>query len=78
MDISRITSHLVIVDLYGNAISMTSTIEGPFGSHLMVEGFMLNNELTDFSFLPDYDGIPIANRVEAEAALILNVANNNL
>ena len=66
VDISRdSTSHLVIVDLYGNAISMTSTIEGPFGSHLMVEGFMLNNELTDFSFLPDYDGIPIANRVEA-------------
>ena len=66
IDISRdSTSHLVIVDLYGNAISMTSTIEGPFGSHLMAGGFMLNNELTDFSFLPDYDGIPIANRVEA-------------
>ena len=66
IDISRdSTSHLVIVDLYGNAISMTSTIEGPFGSHLMAGGFMLNNELTDFSFLPHYDGAPTANRVEA-------------
>ena len=66
IDISRdSTSHLVIVDLYGNAISMTSTIEGPFGSHLMAGGFMLNNELTDFSFLPEYDGLQVANRVEA-------------
>ena len=44
---------------------MTSTIEGTFGSHLMTGGFMLNNELTDFSFLPYYDGAPTANRVEA-------------
>jgi len=58
------TSHLVIVDLYGNAVSMTSTVEGPFGSHLMAGGFILNNELTDFSLLPDREGIPVANRVE--------------
>lgn len=59
------TSHLVIVDLYGNAVSITSTIEGPFGSHLMAGGFMLNNELTDFSLMPEKDGISIANRVES-------------
>ena len=58
------TSHLVIVDLYGNAVSMTSTVEGPFGSHLMAGGFILNNELTDFSLLPIREGIPVANRVE--------------
>ena len=48
-DISKpSTSHFVIVDKDGNAVSMTSTVEGPFGSHLMAGGFMLNNELTDF------------------------------
>jgi gamma-glutamyltranspeptidase / glutathione hydrolase len=60
------TSHLSIVDRYGNAVSMTSSIEDAFGSRLMVRGFLLNNELTDFSFLPTTaDGKPIANRVEA-------------
>ena len=66
-DISRHesgTSHFSIVDQYGNAVSMTTTIEGLFGSQLMVDGFMLNNELTDFSFLPERDGKPVANRVE--------------
>ena len=58
------TSHLVIVDAEGNAISLTTTIESGFGSHLMVGGFLLNNELTDFSFLPQTDGRPVANRVE--------------
>jgi gamma-glutamyltranspeptidase/glutathione hydrolase len=59
------TSHISIVDAAGNAIAMTTTIEGAFGSHLMVKGFMLNNELTDFSFMPaDAQGRPIANRVE--------------
>jgi gamma-glutamyltranspeptidase/glutathione hydrolase len=58
------TSHLSIVDASGNAVSMTSTIENGFGSRLMVRGFLLNNELTDFSFKPDRDGIPVANRVE--------------
>ena len=66
VDISRpSTSHLVIVDLYGNAVSITSTIEGPFGSHLMAGGFMLNNELTDFSLMPEKDGLSIANKVES-------------
>jgi gamma-glutamyltranspeptidase / glutathione hydrolase len=58
------TSHFVIVDAAGNAVSMTTTIETGFGSRLMAGGFLLNNELTDFSFLPAKDGKPIANRVE--------------
>ena len=58
------TSHISVVDRYGNAVSMTTTIEDVFGSRLMVRGFMLNNELTDFSFLPTADGVPIANRVQ--------------
>ena len=59
------TSHISIVDRYGNALSMTTTIEWAFGSHLMTRGgFLLNNELTDFSFAPFDDGKPVANRVE--------------
>lgn len=58
------TSHLVIVDGEGNAVSLTTTIENAFGSHLMVGGFLLNNELTDFAFQPQADGRPVANRVE--------------
>ncbi len=58
------TSHFSIVDKYGNALSMTTTIENGFGSRLMVSGFLLNNELTDFSFRSHRNGIPVANRVE--------------
>ena len=59
------TSHISIVDQYGNALSMTSTIENAFGSRLMTSGgFLLNNEMTDFSFRAVKDGLPIANRVE--------------
>ena len=58
------TSHLSVVDARGNAVSMTSSIENAFGSRLMVRGFMLNNELTDFSFVPARDGRAVANRVE--------------
>ena len=58
------TSHISIVDQYGNALSMTTTIENFFGSRLMTNGFLLNNELTDFSFKTHADGIPIANRLE--------------
>lgn len=58
------TTHFVIVDKQGNILSMTSTIENAFGSRLMVKGFLLNNELTDFSFLPNKDGKNVANRVE--------------
>ncbi len=66
------TSHISVIDRYGNAVAMTTTIEAVFGSRLMVNtgqgrqgGFLLNNELTDFSFAPtDAKGVPIANRVE--------------
>lgn len=58
------TSHFVIRDADGNAVSMTSSIETGFGSRLMVGGFLLNNELTDFSFSPRIDGKPVANRVQ--------------
>jgi gamma-glutamyltranspeptidase / glutathione hydrolase len=57
------TSQISIVDGDGNAVSMTTTIESPYGSRIMVRGFFLNNELTDFSFLPVYDGVPVANAV---------------
>lgn len=60
----RSTSHLSIVDAEGNAVSMTSSIENAFGSRLMVRGFLLNNQLTDFSFEPVRDGEAIANRVQ--------------
>ncbi len=59
------TSHISIVDAHGNALAMTSTIENAFGARQMVKGFLLNNELTDFSFAPrNAEGRPIANRVE--------------
>ena len=60
------TTHISIIDADGNAASMTSSIESAFGSRLMVRGFLLNNQLTDFSFLPEQDGKPVANRVESE------------
>ena len=59
------TSHFVIVDKDGNIASMTSSVENAFGSRLMVRGFLLNNQLTDFSFSPEQDGEAVANRVEA-------------
>ena len=59
-----LTSQVSIVDAEGNAVSFTTTIEGPFGSRLFVDGFLLNNELTDFAFQPERDGKPVANRVE--------------
>jgi gamma-glutamyltranspeptidase/glutathione hydrolase len=67
------TSHISVIDPYGNTVAMTTTIEAVFGSRMMVNsgqgrlgGFFLNNELTDFSFVPTDDkGLPIANRVEA-------------
>jgi gamma-glutamyltranspeptidase/glutathione hydrolase len=59
------TSHISIVDAHGNAVAMTTTIESQFGSRQMVRGFLLNNELTDFSFVPaDSKGRPVANRVQ--------------
>ena len=59
------TSHISIVDARGHAVAITTTIEDAFGARQMVKGFLLNNELTDFSFTPrDAKGLPIANRVE--------------
>jgi gamma-glutamyltranspeptidase/glutathione hydrolase len=60
----RGTSHFVAVDSSGNVASETSTIESPFGSGLMVSGYYLNNELTDFNLDPNKNGCPTANRVE--------------
>jgi gamma-glutamyltranspeptidase/glutathione hydrolase len=57
------TSHFVAVDRSGGAASLTSTIESAFGSGLVVNGYYLNNELTDFSLVPERDGQPVANRV---------------
>lgn len=65
------TSHISIIDEDGNAVAMTTTIEQAFGSRILSDGgtglpggFLLNNELTDFSFEPEIDGEPVANRVE--------------
>ena len=58
------TSHFVAIDSAGNAVSYTSTIESAFGSGIVVGGFFLNNELTDFSLAPEKDGQPVANRIE--------------
>lgn len=58
------TTHFVAADTAGNVASMTSTIESVFGSQLVANGMVLNNELTDFTFAPEQDGAPVANRVE--------------
>ncbi|NNF17009.1 MAG: gamma-glutamyltransferase, partial [Gammaproteobacteria bacterium] len=57
------TTHLSIIDNEGNAISMTATIEGPFGSSRWAHGFLLNNEMTDFARKPPADGKPVANAI---------------
>lgn len=58
------TSQVVAVDDQGGAVSMTTTVEAAFGSHLMVQGFLLNNQMTDFSFIAEENGQPVANRVQ--------------
>jgi gamma-glutamyltranspeptidase / glutathione hydrolase len=58
------TSNIAIVDRAGNALAMTTSIENAFGSRILVDGFLLNNELTDFSFRPEVEGRAVANRVE--------------
>jgi gamma-glutamyltranspeptidase/glutathione hydrolase len=58
------TSHMSIVDADGNAVSFTTSIESGFGARIMVDGFLLNNQLTDFAFVAEQDGLPVANRVE--------------
>lgn len=59
------TTDFVAADGEGDIVTMTSTVEGYFGSQLVVNGFVLNNQLTDFSFAPEKDGAPVANRVQA-------------
>lgn len=58
------TTHFSIRDRYGNTASMTASIERPYGSKIMSQGFLLNNELTDFSFRPTDNGRPVANAVQ--------------
>ena len=60
---SQGTSHFVVMDADGNVVSMTTTIESVFGSGRVVGGFVLNNQLTDFSFTPSDEGQPVANAV---------------
>jgi gamma-glutamyltranspeptidase/glutathione hydrolase len=58
------TTHFVAVDKAGDVVTMTSTVEGPFGSQLVAGGYVLNNELTDFTAAPERNGAPVANRVQ--------------
>jgi len=59
------TTHFVVRDSKGDIVSMTSTVEGPFGSQLIAGGMFLNNELTDFNFVPEKNGVAVPNRVQA-------------
>jgi gamma-glutamyltranspeptidase/glutathione hydrolase len=59
------TAHISLIDDRGNALAMTTTVEGPFGSRLMAGGFILNNQLTDFTFEPTTEGRRTANAPEA-------------
>jgi len=58
------TSHFSIVDRWGDGVAMTTSVQSGFGSQLVVGGFILNNQLTDFSFEPERGGLPVANRPE--------------
>jgi gamma-glutamyltranspeptidase/glutathione hydrolase len=58
------TTHITAIDGWGDAVSMTSTVEAVMASRIFLRGFLLNNQLTDFSFAPEADGRPVANRVE--------------
>ena len=63
-EMSAGTSHISVVDAEGNAVAMTTSIEYAFGSRIFVRGFLLNNQLTDFSFVAEQSGRPVANRVQ--------------
>jgi gamma-glutamyltranspeptidase/glutathione hydrolase len=58
------TSHVSIIDAEGNAVAFTTTIEDAFGSRILVRGFLLNNQVTDFSFVQETGTGPVANRIE--------------
>ncbi len=62
------TTHISIVDSWGNAVALTATVESAFGSQRMAAGFFLNNQVTDFSFEPTLNGRPVANAVAAGKA----------
>jgi gamma-glutamyltranspeptidase/glutathione hydrolase len=62
------TTHIVVVDRWGDAVSLTATVESAFGSQRMAGGFFLNNQLTDFSFQPTLNGRPVANAVAPRKA----------
>jgi gamma-glutamyltranspeptidase/glutathione hydrolase len=64
LETSAGTSHISVVDAEGNAVAMTTSIEYAFGSRIFVRGFLLNNQLTDFAFVPEQAGRLVANRVE--------------
>src|SRR6202008_1664085 len=55
------TTHISIVDAWGDAVALTATVESAFGSQRMTNGFLLNNQLTDFTFQPNLNGRPVAN-----------------
>jgi len=70
------TSHVSIADAHGHVLAMTTSIENAFGAQIMVGGFLLNNQLTDFSFVPAENGRAVANRVGArQAAALVDVAD---
>ena len=58
------TSHMVVADAQGDVVTFTTSVENNFGSRLMVDGFLLNNQLTDFAFRPAADGRAVVNRAE--------------
>ena len=60
------TTHISIIDKEGNAVSLTSSVEHSFGSGIIVDGFILNNQLTDFAFKPEQNGKPVANAVASK------------
>src|SRR3546814_5804634 len=62
------TTHYVAVDRAGNVASMTSTVESVFGSQLVANGYVLNNELADFTFAPEKGGKPVANQIGRAAS----------
>jgi gamma-glutamyltranspeptidase/glutathione hydrolase len=72
------TTHISVVDAEGNAVAMTTSIEAAFGNRQMARGFLLNNQLTDFSWAPEEDGRPVANRVEAKTPAELDGADDGV
>jgi gamma-glutamyltranspeptidase/glutathione hydrolase len=68
------TSHLSVVDRFGDGVAMTTSVQSSFGSQLMVGGFLLNNQLTDFDYVPEERGKPVANRIESRKRPLSSMA----